>query len=247
MSKKKNGGRVHLNDAPGKLLSRADNAFRRDRMTKAYHLYGEAIAHLEAMWDATQNAQVGFRLAKAYIFGYYPAWRKYLGRNTPKAQREDWFTKAYERGRAGVELEIELAHKPVAMSDEDVFSAICNLHNLATDLLHYKQDNSAADYFVREAYKLLEVQRPGDTMPPQLHFGFVEMKARIAYNRREFATALALVDEVIAFEQAKVDKARRRHKKLPPANWLKAPTELRDSINKAVMQAATESVRNAKL
>jgi tetratricopeptide (TPR) repeat protein len=237
MSTKKPSGREYPSDDAGKLMKRGDAAFRKGRMSKALALYDQAIEHLEVLWDATQNAQVGLRLADAHISACYPAWRKYLAHGTPKGDREKWYSEASSRERAGCDLGIQLATTPVSMSDEEIVGVICHLHNFAGDRLHYRRDADTAERYINEAYRLLEAQRPGDTMPNSLHFGFVQMQADIAYIRGEYDKALSLVDQVIADEQARVDRARRKKKKLPPPNWLKIPTELRAKIVEAKSKA----------
>ena len=229
-----------------KVLKRADAAFRRSSMTRAYHLYGDAIARFEMLHDSTHNRAVGLQLAEAYIRGCYPAWR--LAHRGRKADRNMWMARAFEREGQGVNLQLQLSQPPADMTDQEIVGVICHVHNLATDTLHHRKDDVIAEHFIDEAYKLLKAQRPNDDkMPDSLHFGFQGMRARIALKRGEFAKSLALVEEQIAYEQGLVDKARRKHKKLPPKNWLKLPLELRDEINQAIMQAAVQTVLDAKI
>jgi hypothetical protein len=246
MSKNANSGRQYPKDEAGRLMKRADSAFSRGRMLGAFNLYNAAVAHLETLWDSTQNAEIGKRLSDAYTFNCYPAWRKAFARGT--SNKSQWMNVALDLERQGVDLGLHLAFKPVPMTDQDVLGVICTAHNFAGELIRQKRDFDGAERYIDETYRMLTAQRPDDDeMPKSLHFGFEQMRAEIALSRKEFAKALSLIDPVIANEQARVDKARRKHKQLPPPNWLKIPTEIRDRINKAIMDAAIETVRNAKI
>jgi hypothetical protein len=227
-------------DGVGLIEKQARDAFRKGRMSKSYALYSEAIALLERDWQAIQTQSVGLRLGALYTSGCYPAWRKSSARGTPISERPLWRSRGAQLERQGADISIVAARLPGSMTDNELVGVICHLHNLATELIGQRHGNEVvtslddAEHYINESYSIIEHVRPGDTMPSGLNFSFDRLRAIIAFQRGQYEKALGMIEPVIAHEQERVDKARRRKKKLPPPNWLKGLTEMRQQILDAI-------------
>lgn len=216
-------------DAPGRFMSLGDTAFRRGRMSEAYRRYSEAVTALEKLWSADPtNSAVGYTLAQALTSRCYAGHRKAYHKGS--SNKSGWLDRAFQDEMRAVDVMLEVAKLPVKLTDDELTGGICWAHNLALELLHKRQDHVNAERYVVAAYSMLTAQQPTESMPKTLDVSFSGIRSDIAFLRGEFDEALRLIAPVIEVEEARVAKARKRHKKLPPPAWLKQPVELRDKI-----------------